>query len=173
MSQKPPKSSPKCPFLLVRETLEIYNLRTTNAMKIKLTRIVYYYENFHLAKDFGVSFRVWQGGAWKPPKKAQKSGFWAYFLGISNTISKTLIYVMWNNGLHYYCKFGKNLTRFTGARAQKPPKRPQKWHFLLFWKHLNIHNLATIKAVLMKLNTIMYPHATFNLAQNWGVTVRG
>ena len=61
--EKPPKSSPKCPILLVRETLKIYNLRNTNAMKMKLTRIVYLHETFHLTKYFGASFRVWQGVA--------------------------------------------------------------------------------------------------------------
>ena len=60
-----------------------------------------------------------------------------------------------------------------GVLAQKLPKRPQKWHFLLVWKHLNIHNLATTKAALMKLIAIMYLHETFNLAQNWDVTVWG
>ena len=59
-----------------------------------------------------------------------------------------------------------------GVMAQKPSKRPQKWHFLLVWKHLNIHNLATPKAVLMKLTTIMYLPEIFNFGQNWGVTVR-
>ena len=80
---------------------------------------------------------------------------------------------MLNNGLHYSPKFVKNLTGFMGVLAQKLPKRLQKRHFLLVWKHLNIHNLATTKAALMKLTTIMYLHETFNLAHNcdgiaWG-----
>ena len=77
MAQKPPKSSHKSPFLLVRESLKIYNLRTTNAMKMKLGKIVYLHETFCLTEDIGVTFRAWQGMAKKPPKKLQKVGFWA------------------------------------------------------------------------------------------------
>ena len=71
-----PKSSHKSPFFLVRELLNLYNLRTTNAIKMKLGTIVYLYDTFHLTKDLGTIFRVWQGVA-KKPKKAQKFDFWA------------------------------------------------------------------------------------------------
>ena len=53
MYRKPPKSSPKCPFFHVRETLKIHNLTTTNAMKMKLGTIVYLIETFYLTKDLG------------------------------------------------------------------------------------------------------------------------
>ena len=62
-------------------------------MKMKLTRIVYLNETFHLTEDFAASFRAWQGVVLKPPKKVQKSGFGAYFLEIFNTIPKTVTHV--------------------------------------------------------------------------------
>ena len=68
--EKPPKSNPKSPFLLVRETLKIYKLRTTTAMKMKLGTIVDLHEAFHLTKDLGVTHRAWQDVAEKPLKKA-------------------------------------------------------------------------------------------------------
>ena len=37
---------------------KIYNLRTTNAMKMKLGSIVYLHETFHLTKDLRVAQRV-------------------------------------------------------------------------------------------------------------------
>ena len=94
MYQKPPKSSHKSPFFLVQEILILYNLRTANAIKMKFTRIVYLHETFHLTKDLRANYRVWQGVAQKPPKKAPKLGFWVYFLENFTTISKTAIYVM-------------------------------------------------------------------------------
>ena len=65
-----PKAAQNPPFLLVRETLKIYNLRTTNAMKMKLDTIVDRHETFHLTKDLGVTHRAWQDVAEKPLKKA-------------------------------------------------------------------------------------------------------
>ena len=94
MYQKPPKSSHKSPFFLVQEILILYNLRTTNAIKMKLGTIVYLHETFHLTKYLRAEFRVWQGVVQKPLKKAPKVGFWAYFLGIFTTISKSVMYVM-------------------------------------------------------------------------------
>ena len=41
-----------------RKHWKIYNLTTTNAIKIKLTTIVYLHEAFHLAKDWGVTHRA-------------------------------------------------------------------------------------------------------------------
>ena len=41
--------------------LKIYNLRTTNAMKMKLGTIVYLREFFHLTKDLGVAPRGFEG----------------------------------------------------------------------------------------------------------------
>ena len=70
--EKPPKSSPKSPFLLVQETSKIYNLRTTNAMKMKLGTIVDLHEIFHLTKDLHVNHKAWQGVAKKPLKKVLK-----------------------------------------------------------------------------------------------------
>ena len=75
MCQKPPKSSQKSPFFLVRETLKMYNLTATNAMKMKLRAIVHLHETFHLTKDLGVIHRECQGVAQKPLKKRSKSCF--------------------------------------------------------------------------------------------------
>ena len=80
---------------------------------------------------------------------------------------------MENIGLQYCSKFEKNLTAFGGVMVKKQPKSPQKWHFWLIGKHLDIDNLATTNGILMKLTTIVYLHETFNLAQNWGITHRG
>ena len=57
IAQKPPKSTQKCYFLLVRETLKIYNLTTTNAILMKLTTIMYLHETYYLAKNLGVTYR--------------------------------------------------------------------------------------------------------------------
>ena len=43
---------------------------------MKLGTIVYLYETYHLTKDLGAILRAWQVVAQKPPKKAQKAGFW-------------------------------------------------------------------------------------------------
>ena len=63
--QKPPKSSQKCCFLVVRENLKIYNLTTTNAIPMKLTTIMYLQETFHLAKNWDVTQRAKEGGVQK------------------------------------------------------------------------------------------------------------
>ena len=66
--KKPPKSSQKSYFLLVRETyityiynLKIYNLTTTNAIPMKFTRVMYLHETFHLAKNWSVTHRSKEG----------------------------------------------------------------------------------------------------------------
>ena len=71
-----------------RNLLKIYNLRATNAMKMKLGTIVYLHEIFHLTEDLGVAQRVWQGVAKKPLKKALKMGFLAPFLVFSGLYEK-------------------------------------------------------------------------------------
>ena len=107
MSQKPPKISPKCPFLLVRETLEIYNLRTTNARKMKLATIVYLHESFHLTKDLGVAQRGSGGVAGKPLKKCPKMGFLAPFLEFPKLYQKPSYMLYF--ALH--CIAGENLVQ--------------------------------------------------------------
>ena len=59
-----------------RKHLKNYNLRTTNATKMKLGTIMYLHETFRLTEYLGITFRAWQGVAKKPPKKTQKLGFW-------------------------------------------------------------------------------------------------
>ena len=63
--------------------LKIYNLKTTNAIEMKLTMVVYLHEAFHLTKDLGVTHKVWEGVVEKPLKKSQKIGFLASFLEFS------------------------------------------------------------------------------------------
>ena len=71
--------------------------------------------------------------------------------------------------LRYCSKFQKNLTIFGGVMAKKPPRSSLKPNFLLLRKHLKVCNLTTTNIILMKLNTIMYLHKNFNLAEDWGV----
>ena len=56
--KKPPSSSLKSTFLVLRKHLKIHNLATTNAMIMKLARIMYLRETFHLAKNWGMTFRA-------------------------------------------------------------------------------------------------------------------
>ena len=58
-----------------RKHLKIYNLRTINAIKMKLSQTVYLHETFYLIKDLGVTHREWEGVAEKSLKKAQKIRF--------------------------------------------------------------------------------------------------
>ena len=73
--EKPLKRSQKSYFLLLRETLKIYNLATTNAIPMKLTKIMYLHETFHLAKNWGVSQRAEEGVIKKPLKSNHKMSF--------------------------------------------------------------------------------------------------
>ena len=173
MSQKPPKSSPKCPFLLVRETLEIYNLRTTNARIMKLARIVYLHESFHLTKDLGVAQEGSGGVAGKPLKKCPKMGFFGSIFRIFKIISKTVTYLILCIALHRWWKFGTNPTRFGLVMSQKPPKSSPKCPFFLLRENLKIYNLRTTNALNVKLTRIVYLHETFHLTKNLGVAQRG
>ena len=50
---------------------------------------------------------------------------------------------------------------------RKDPQTTQKRQFdgySIATKHLNIYNLGTTNAIMMKLSTIMYLHETFHLA---------
>ena len=75
--QKPPKSSQKSYFLLVWETLNLYNLTTTNAIKMNLTRIVYLHETFHLQETWGIHHT----GKWGVVEKSLKTSHKMRFLG--------------------------------------------------------------------------------------------
>ena len=57
--------------------------------------------------------------------------------------------------------------------GKKSPKTPQKWHFWLLGKHLNLDNLKTRYAILSKLTTVMDIHETSDLEQKLGITDRG
>ena len=92
----PPKSSQKSYFLLLRETLKTYNLTTTDAIPMKLNRIMYLHETFHLGKNWGVTIRrkrAWSKNFWKP---TAKWGFWVNFLEFSGLYQKpsSMWYIM-------------------------------------------------------------------------------
>ena len=72
-AQNPPKMAQFMDAALPQKHLKIYNLTTTNAIKTKLTTIVYLHEAFHLAKDLGVAYRVWEGVIEKPFQKTSIS----------------------------------------------------------------------------------------------------
>ena len=57
MAKKPPKSTQKWYFLLVRKYLKIHNFATTNSILIKVTTIMDLHETFHLAQNWGVTRR--------------------------------------------------------------------------------------------------------------------
>ena len=61
----------------LRKHLKIYNLTTTNAIKMKLATIVYLHETFHLVKFWGMAHGVWEGVAKIPLKKSHKIVFLA------------------------------------------------------------------------------------------------
>ena len=88
--------------LLPRKHLKIYNLRTTNATKMKLDTIVHVHNTFHLTKDLSVSYRKWQGVVGKTLKKAQKIGFLGPFLAIFSNITRPLTYAILCLALHYW-----------------------------------------------------------------------
>ena len=76
---------------------------------------------------------------------------------------------------------GQNFSKFESYLQEKGPRTtphpsPLKGdHFMDDAsppKHLKIYNLTTTSAALIKLNTIMYLHKTFNLAEDWGITHR-
>ena len=86
-----------------RKPLKIYNLRTTNAMKMKVDTIVYLYVTFHLTRDLGVLQRGLEGVAGKRLKKKNKKiVFLTPNLGISNNKSKPVKYVILCLALHHW-----------------------------------------------------------------------
>ena len=129
MTQKTPKMAQFMDAPSPRKLLKIYNLRTTNAMKMKLGAIEYLQETFHLTKNLGVTLTGWQGVAKEPLKRAKKIGFFAPFLGIFRTISKTITYVILCFALRHWWKFGTNQAWFGVAVHEKPPKSSQKSPF--------------------------------------------
>ena len=162
--EKPPKSSQKYYFLLVRETLKCITWQPQMLWRWNLPGLCISTKLFICPKIWLSPIRqkrVWFKNFWIP---TTKWGFWINFLEFS-ALSKNVIYVMQNIGLHYCSNFEKNLTAFGGVMAEKPSKSTQKWYFLLVGKHLNIDNLATTNAILVKFTTLMYLHETFQLAK--------
>ena len=68
--KKTPKMTQFMDATLPQKHLEIYNLTVTNAMKMKLTTIVYLHETFHLTKDLGVTHRALDGVVEKSVKES-------------------------------------------------------------------------------------------------------
>ena len=71
---------------------------------------------------------------------------------------------------YLWSKFQQIRALFGRERAKKPPKRPHFMPVALPRKHLKIYNFGTTNGIKIKLTTIMYPHETFDLANNLGVT---
>ena len=95
---------------LSRNFLKIFNLRTTNTMKMKLDTIAYRHETFHLTKDLGGAQRGSEGVAQKPLKKALKLGFLDPFHIIFNYKSKSVMYAILCLALHHLREFCANRT---------------------------------------------------------------
>ena len=123
-----PQKTPKWPISwmlqLPRNFFKIYNLRTTNAIQMKLGMIVYLHDTFHFTKDLGVMQRSLGGVAGKPLKKWV---FWLHFsnfqkyiknLNICDTSHYTtsLVKVLWKSDLIRGCNVPKT--------TQKQPKIP-------------------------------------------------
>ena len=72
---------------------------------------------------------------------------------------------MENIDLHYCSKFEEDLTVFGVVMAQKPPKSPPKWYFLVVGEHLNIDNLATTKAFFFFNCYLAVPQPTLGHSQ--------
>ena len=64
---------------------KIYNLKTTNAIEMKLTMVVYLHEAFHFTKDLGVTHKVWEGVVEKPLKKPPENRFFGFISRIFST----------------------------------------------------------------------------------------
>ena len=73
---------------LPQKVLKIYNLRTTNAMKMKRGTIVYLHNTFGLTKYLGVALNGSGGVSGKLSKKRQKISFLAPFLELSRLYQK-------------------------------------------------------------------------------------
>ena len=157
---------------LPRKLLKIYNLTTTNAIKMKLDTIMYLDENFHLTKDLGFALRASQGVIRKPPKKTPKIGFLGQFHRIFNNISKPVTYVIFCLALHHLWKFCAKRTWFGVVIHEKPPKNSPKCPILLVPETLKINNLTNTNTMKMKLGTIVYLHETFCLTEDLGATFK-
>ena len=69
-------------------------------------------------------------------------------------------------------KISANSSHIYGRKGPETFKRGDFMDAVSPRKHLEMYNLTTTNATLMKLTTIMYLHKTFNLAEDWGVTHR-
>ena len=140
-SKKPLKMAQIMDVPLPQKLLKIYNLRTTNAMKMKLTTIVCLHETFH---SWGQKIwplpigcgRVCPKELWKNKKK--NIGFLAPFFGIFRTVSETVTYVILCLALHHWWKVCTNLIWFGVVIYEKPTKSSQKSYSLIVQEPLKI-----------------------------------
>ena len=56
--KKPPKSSLKYVFLVLRKHLKVHNLATTNSILMNFNSILYVHETFHLMENWGITIRA-------------------------------------------------------------------------------------------------------------------
>ena len=103
--EKPPKSSQQSYFLLLRQTLKIHNLRTTNAILMKLTKIMYLHETFHLAKNFDITPRVQVGVVQEALTKSQKKSVFGPNFDHFFTLEQKLSHI---SCITLHCISGKN-----------------------------------------------------------------
>ena len=72
MAQKAPKLAQFMAAPSPQKFLKIYNLRSTNAMTMKLDTIVNLYETFHFTKNLGIVPKRSKGVAQKRLKNTKK-----------------------------------------------------------------------------------------------------
>ena len=77
--ETPPKKVHFMAAASQQKHLKIYNFGKTNTILMKITTIKYHPNTFHLAENYGVNHRVYEGVTKKPLKKSQKISFWLLF----------------------------------------------------------------------------------------------
>ena len=112
-------------------------------------------------------FRPSSGGK-MGSKLDQTCKFWLYAVSVKIWIFERFLKHCFSL-LEYYLwwKFNQNRTIFGGVRVTKPPKLGHYMDAGSVQKTLKIYNLTITHAILIKLTTIMYLHATFHLTKNW------
>ena len=81
--EKPPRSSQKLYFLLLRKHLKVYNLTTRNGIMMKLTSIMYLNDTFHLVKKLGRNTKGVRGRKRKTSKNDLQNQFSCSILSVS------------------------------------------------------------------------------------------
>ena len=118
--------------------LKLYNLTTTNATLMNLTKIMYLHKVFNMAKDWGV-----KNGEPKTSQNQPENCFLAEFQVFFKNKIKTVTCLMHYVALHHWSKFQINLTKFWWVTSKKPTRSSLKLCFWLVWKHIKFQNLWT------------------------------